>query len=144
MAYPKPVSGNRFPKSERLRAKKSIELIHQSGIRISQGELMCLLVALRPDAKGAHFISGEGPIKVLITVSSHKYRKAVERNRIKRILRELYRLNKGRVTEILEKKELYLLFSIGFRGALPVTYGYLKPVYLKLLDKIANELEKTV
>ena len=44
------------------------------------------------------------PLRVLITVSSRRFKKAVDRNRIRRKIREAYRLNKkGLYKRLLEK-----------------------------------------
>jgi ribonuclease P protein component len=141
MASDKPLSANDFPKTERLTRRSSIESLHSSGLRLSQGELVCRLQLIPESDTGDHLLSPEMPYKILITTSSRKYRKAVQRNRIKRVLRELYRLNKKNLAGLFNGK--YGLISIGYRGTLPIQYQNLLPVYLKLLNKIETELEKT-
>jgi len=61
------------------------------------------------------------PLQGGLTVSSRNFKKAVERNRVKRILREAYRLNKLPLQEDLNAKQLKLaVFFIYTARELPV------------------------
>jgi len=77
-----------------------------------------------------------------VTVSSRKFKKSVERNRIKRILRETYRLQKLPLRDTLEEKEINLaLFFIYTGKELPV----FAEVYEKmgiLLQKLQDDVLK--
>lgn len=77
----------RFQKSERLTSKKTMDLLFKKG---SSKMVFPLRVIHLPHP-------GESPKthQVLITVSSRNFRKATDRNTIKRRIREGYRLNKS-------------------------------------------------
>jgi ribonuclease P protein component len=49
------------------------------------------------------------PVKIVISVPKRKFKKAVDRNRIKRLIRETYRKNKHKLIERLEGKKIALL-----------------------------------
>ncbi len=72
-----------FPKAERLCGKKKIEELFTNG---SSFFLHPFLVKYLPVPMGPH--------RLLITVPKKKFKRAVDRNRIKRLIREAYRLNK--------------------------------------------------
>lgn len=56
-------------------------------------------------------LPGEYPARIAISVSKKKFRRAVQRNRIKRLTREAYRLNKTNLYKSMpEGKTLDILF----------------------------------
>jgi ribonuclease P protein component len=77
-------SGFTLSKAERLKSRKEIEQLFSEGKSFS---LFPLKVIYQIDDQPAIFRSG-------FTVSSNKFKKASDRNRIKRLLRECYRLQK--------------------------------------------------
>ena len=69
------------------------------------------------------------PVQVTVSVSSRNFKKAVDRNRIKRQMREVYRLQKSPLTSQLNdvKKQLALFF---------IYTGKEIPEYTDLLEKM--------
>ncbi len=82
------------------------------------------------------------PLRAGVTVSSRKFKKAVERNRAKRILREAYRLQKLPLQHILKEKRLVIVLFFIYTGKeLPV----FAEVYEKMgiiLQKLQNNILK--
>ncbi|MBO4611736.1 MAG: ribonuclease P protein component [Bacteroidaceae bacterium] len=77
-------SRHTFRKAERLCSKKRIETLFAGSRAISAYPLR--VVFRKKDE--------EQPTQLLITVSKRHFKHAVDRNRIKRLIREAYRLNK--------------------------------------------------
>jgi len=75
-----------YNRQEKLKSRKLIEQVFSQGKAINAHPLR-LIYLLQKEKMDA-------PLKVGVTVSSRNFKKAVDRNRIKRLLREAYRLNK--------------------------------------------------
>lgn len=90
-----------FPKAEKLVGKKRIEGLFKKG---SSFYLSDFRVRYQPSE------DGDNVHKVLITVSKRNFKRAVDRNLLKRRIREAYRLNKHLLAHQREIKPL----NVGF------------------------------
>nr|WP_255551674.1 ribonuclease P protein component [Aridibaculum aurantiacum] len=79
----------------------------------------------------------EETVQAGVTTSSRQFKKAVDRNRVKRILREAYRLNKPVLIESLQQKEKKLIIFFIFLGKE-------LPVFEEVNDKMKYVLGKLV
>ena len=123
-----------FRKEERLKSGKVIRQLFSSGdsFFIHPVRLNWLL----------HPGEGKYPAKVLISVSRKNFRKASDRNHIKRILREAYRRNKYILHEFLREKKLHCNFSLVYIGKEALNYSQLEEKIIKLLERLISEIEK--
>ena len=102
-----------FSKSERLSSKKDISLLYTTG---QSKSFYPLKIFWRE-----HVFESEYPARILITVPKRSFKKAVDRNLLKRRIREAYRLNKNPLYESLlqaEKKLDILIMFVGKEKAL--------------------------
>ncbi len=83
----------KFPKSERLHSRKLIQLLFDQGSSFFLYPFKVFHLP-NPEEVSSH--------QVLVTTSAKKYKKAVERNLIKRRIREAYRLNKHYLSEEID------------------------------------------
>jgi ribonuclease P protein component len=117
-----------LPKNERLHAEKSIkELFHE-------GSSFFLF-----PFKVQFFVKKEVPLgtqKVLFSVSKRKFKKAVDRNFVKRRIKEAYRLNKHLIT--FPNIELNIGF-IYVAGNL-MEFSEIQPKIVLCLKKLQAEL----
>ena len=103
-----PARRHTFPKEEHLCRKKLIdELFGKQGS--SFGVYPLRIVWIKSAAPTT------APPQVLISVSKRTFKRAVDRNRIKRLIREAYRLNKYRLMEQPNGHQVALL-GIIFTG----------------------------
>ncbi|MBR9915148.1 MAG: ribonuclease P protein component [Algicola sp.] len=75
-----------YPKKEKLKSQKLIELLFSEGKSLSVYPLRMVYLKTEFD-EDTQFKTG-------VSVSKRHFKSAVDRNRIKRLLREAYRLNK--------------------------------------------------
>ncbi len=94
-----------FPKKEKLKSKKLIEQLFIEGKSINNFPLK--LIYLKTD-----FEDG-GHIKTGVIAPKKSFKKAVQRNRIKRLLREAYRLNKHLVFNNIEGDFAFMILYLG-------------------------------
>jgi len=123
-------------KDERLKSHKQIELLFKEGKKISVNPFRIFYLLLRP------LSNGRSPLIFGIGVSNKNFKRAVDRNWIKRLTREAWRLQKNDLKEKLKINGKCLnVFLIYLSKELP-DHQLIKDkvaVALKKLEKIADE-----
>ncbi len=76
-----------FKRAERLKSRKVIEQLFKQGQSFAQYPLRIVWVEMAEPRS-------EFPAQFALSVSKKKFKRAVDRNRIRRLVREAYRLNK--------------------------------------------------
>jgi len=97
-----------FRKKERLFKQKEMDFLFEKGSSFVVYPLRVVYVEKQP-------VSG-AEAAVLVSVPKKKFKRAVKRNRIKRLIREAYRLNKQTLLQNLREKEKGLLIGFLFVG----------------------------
>ncbi|GHV58128.1 ribonuclease P protein component [Bacteroidia bacterium] len=98
----------RFTKAERISIQREIDLLFSEGKSFTAYPLRVVYVERKPVS--------EIPVSVLISVSKKRFKRAVKRNRIKRLIRETYRLNKSTLWESLASSGKDLLVAFIYIG----------------------------
>lgn len=91
-----------YPKNEKLKSKTTIDLLFSDGNSVSKFPLR--LVYVENSEENAEII------KMGVSVSKKYFKKAVDRNYYKRVLRETYRLNKHLLIDSLQKPYAFMFF----------------------------------
>ncbi len=82
------------------------------------------------------------PCQVLIVSSKKKLKRSVDRNRQKRQLRELYRLNKHELLPVLAELKHNIALAVVYTGAEPLDVVKHGPQFIKALQRIALAVKK--
>ncbi|MFT3909134.1 MAG: ribonuclease P protein component [Ferruginibacter sp.] len=95
-----------FKKEDKLKSRKTIEQLFGKGYSFSNFPFKVIWL---PENRDAVLQAGVG-------VSSKYFKKATDRNRIKRLMREAYRLQKNILQKHLEEKQLRLSVFVLYVG----------------------------
>jgi ribonuclease P protein component len=80
------------------------------------------------------------PLQVMFTVSKKRFKKAVDRNRIKRLMREVYRLNRHPLTDALTTADKTLALSMIYTGQQLPDFAALKKEFNLCIQKIIKQV----
>ena len=94
-----------FKKLEKLKSKKKIEQLFLEGSSVTAFPLRLMYLQ-------SSFKDGTN-IKISVSVSKRNFKKAVDRNRIKRLMREAYRLNKNSYFNNITTQYALMILYIG-------------------------------
>lgn len=125
-----------FRKQERLKSSKLIKKLFTSG----NGFL------LHPIKLNWQIRSSDGkyPAKVLISASKKHYRKAVQRNHVKRLCREAYRKNKHILYDYLLEKNIGCDFSLIYIGRQEDPYPIIEEKIIEALHRLISEIDNNL
>lgn len=88
-----------YPEREKLKSRKLIKQVFEEGKTIKSYPLLVRFIE-----------TDEETHKVGVSVAKRNFKKAVDRNRIKRQLREAYRLNKEQLADKKSKYAVMIIF----------------------------------
>lgn len=119
-----------FPKREKLCSKKHIEELYKKG---SSNFLYPFRIVYLSSQD-----SMETYPQVLISVPKRIFKKAVDRNRLKRQIREIYRLHKLEIFEGMSPEQIPDFLSIVYLGKEKLPYDTMKRKLITLLLRFRN------
>ena len=118
-----------FKKTEKLTSKKVMDEVFANGNTIKAFPFI---------VKYSLVEEQESPVQLAISVPKRNFKKAVDRNKIKRLIREAYRLNKGTLVESMKMKNKNLAFFLIYSGKEKLTFSRTEEK-IKLLLKELKE-----
>ncbi len=121
-----------FSKQERLCYKPLIDAVYKNGKNLKVFPFrMVWLEGKLPQ---------QVPAQMLITVPKKQFKKAVSRNRIKRLMREAYRQNKQPLWKHLIKKDTQCAMMLIYIGKGDPNYPDIEHKIIVLLQRLIKEI----
>ena len=125
---------NTLPRTEILKSKIRIEDLMKQGESFANHPIR--IVYLIHEAEDV-------PVKVMFSVSKRRFKHAVDRNRVKRLMREAYRLNKQELLSVVEKEQVGMSVMLMFTGKrLPDFHSTSAKIILSL-QRLVSIVEST-
>lgn len=119
-----------YPESEKLKSKKTIDLLFSEGKSVSKYPLRLVYIPIE--------LPENEPIKMGVSVSKKYFKNAVDRNYFKRVLRETYRLNKQLLLDNSEKKYAFMFF---YQTKDRLTYEAINEKTIQLFEKFREQVK---
>ena len=136
----KPQKKYQLGKNNRLKSRKAIDLLFKDGKSFNTFPFRIIYQFLLVDV-----VTKAENLQAGFSASKRNFKKAVHRNRIKRLMKETYRLQKNELEQLLLKKNKRLAIFILYTGKEVPDYDLVNEkmnFILQKLQRITNE--KTV
>lgn len=121
-----------YPKKERLKSKTTIGLLFSEGKSVSKYPLRLVFRQAEENS--------EEKIKIGVSVSKKYFKKAVDRNYFKRVLRETYRLNKHLLWDNAEGNYSLMFF---YQSKDRLSFEEINTKTIQLFEKFLQQVNKT-
>lgn len=125
-----------FKKPERLRSKKLIERLFKQGHSFNAFPFK--VIWLETSTRSPF------PAQLLVGVSKKNMRRAIDRNKIKRRIREAYRKNKDLYYDYLNNTGKQCIFGILHSGKEMTRFKDIEQKIITVLSRLIEEHEKNI
>lgn len=125
-----------FTKDERLYAEKRIEALFAGGASFIAYPLRVVYITREIESE-----SELPTVSILTSVSKKRFKRAVKRNRVKRLIREAYRLNKKELIDFaIQSGKSYDIAFLYLKSELP-TYTEIEKAILKTINTLNGKYQ---
>nr|WP_315223465.1 ribonuclease P protein component [uncultured Flavobacterium sp.] len=121
-----------YPKNEKLKSKTTIGLLFSEGKSVSKYPLRLVYRVGEANA--------DEKIKIGVSVSKKYFKKSVDRNYFKRVLRETYRLNKHLLWDNVQEPYSIMFF---YQTKDRLSYQEINTKTVQLFEKFLLQVNKT-
>jgi len=118
-----------FGKNEKLCSKLMMDKLFKSGKSFKEYPFRVIYLSVEEMDVTA---------KVLISVPKKRFKKAVDRNRIKRLIRETYRLNKSELLKTWQHDTKYFALAYIYIGSEIAAYKDLNETMKRVLSRLRS------
>ncbi|GHT08712.1 ribonuclease P protein component [Bacteroidia bacterium] len=128
-------------KEERLSNQRELDLLFDRSA-LSESfvayPLRVVFIERRKDV--AHNAPTDAVVAILVSAPKKKFKHAVDRNRLKRLIRDTYRLNKTNLYEAVQKKDSSWLVGFLYVGDSLCTYSEMETAMQKALMTLIQKI----
>ena len=121
-----------YNKPQKLKSRKVLEAVFAKKQSVNAFPVKLFYLAVE---------EADFPLKAGVGVSARNFKKAVDRNRIKRLLREAYRLNKTELLNFVQANNKNLALFILFVDKTLPDYKTIETAVKSALNKLLKQLE---
>ena len=118
-----------YPKNEKLKSKITIGLLFSEGKSVSKYPLRLVY--------HSGTLGNDQQLKVGVSVSKKYFKKAVDRNYFKRVLRETYRLNQHLLKDRLQQPYALMLF---YQSKDRLSFEEINTKTIQLFEKFLSQI----
>lgn len=123
---------NTFPLKEHLKSKSVIEQLYTNGASVTVYPLRAVFLEQEQEKQ-------QTTATILISVAKKRFRHAVDRNLVKRRIREAYRTSKHQFIETLENNGKKMAVAIMYIDTRHNSTAFIKRKMEKLLESITTK-----
>ena len=117
-----------FKANERLKSRKAISDLFENGNAFYRFPFRVIWM----ESVG----EGDSPAQLAVSVSKKSFKKAVHRNRIKRLMREAWRLNKNSLYKGLNEREKKIVLMLVYTGNKIPAYKLVSKAIEEIISKL--------
>ncbi len=127
-----------YPKHEKLKSKKIIDTLFSEGQSVSKYPLRLVYVPISEENYTflKNINSELDHIQMGVSVSKKYFKKAVDRNYFKRVLRECYRIHKSILIEKLDQPHAFMFF---YQTKDRISYQEIEEKTIQLFEKFQTK-----
>lgn len=126
-----------FRREERLKSRKTIDKLFKRGQSFGQFPLRVVWMELETPM-------GDSPVQFALTVPKKKFKRASDRNRIRRLIREAYRLQKPYFYDRLPEELEQLAMMIIYTGKEMPDHKTIEVAMKQLLRRLSKKCQKSL
>ncbi|MEC4113311.1 ribonuclease P protein component [Myroides pelagicus] len=119
-----------YPKKEKLKSHTTINELFMSGKSVSKYPLRMVYVPIKS--------TDNTPLSIGVSVSKKHFKKAVDRNYYKRLLRESYRLNKQALLDVIDQPYAIMFF---YQTKDRLDYAKINEKMEQMIEKFKYQIE---
>lgn len=131
-----------LPKHERLYEQRLISRLFSEGKHLSlSSRLRVRFLLIDRSGDEVEAVAPLPPVKVMVSASKRNFKHAVTRNRIKRLLREVYRFHKEEIIGLVPPEKTLLLF-LQYAGKEEVSLEEVKALVREFIGAFQKRLRR--